>query len=75
VKVCKCRTCLKHYREDKATADWKGFCSQRCMHNKARELGWTPLKARRIGLTEYEVLKRNKQIGSVFVNNLLPTGS
>jgi len=56
----KCRNCLKEYDPNKATADWKGYCSQRCVHAKAKRLGYRKGNPRH---TEFHVLKEAGQIG------------
>jgi hypothetical protein len=53
-----CRNCDKEYSPLKSRADWKGYCSQRCVHEKARKLGYR--KGRN---TEYDVLHGAKQLG------------
>jgi hypothetical protein len=70
IVLCRCRECEKIYREDKATADWKGYCSQKCVHKRSRKFGFNPTLAKKKAYpfhTEYDVLNRAKQIGSVFV--------
>jgi hypothetical protein len=66
--MCRCRNCGDRYQESKSRADCKGYCSQACMHEKARKLGY---KGYRKGMsmypTEYYVLKTANAIGSVFV--------
>ena len=60
---CRCRHCDKVYDERKARGDWKGFCSAKCTHARARYFGW-----RKGGsVSEYTALKNAKCIGSVFV--------
>ena len=61
VMICRCRFCNQVYSEDKSRADYKGYCSQRCLHKKAKELGFRKQSDR----TEYDVLKKAKEIGSV----------
>ena len=39
---CQCRNCGKHYDEARSRADYKGYCSQACLHEKARALGYRP---------------------------------
>lgn len=58
---CICRNCGKEYLEEKATADFTGYCTQGCLRAKAKELGFKPGG----NLTIYRVLKINHQIGSV----------
>jgi hypothetical protein len=59
--LCICRNCHHLYSESKATADFKGYCTMRCQHAKAKELGFKPKGAR----TEYSTLKIARQIGSI----------
>ncbi len=67
---CKCRTCGSLYKEAKSTADYKGYCSQGCLHLKSRELGFRRRNPRPFGVgdTEYQILKQNNQIGSIPVS-------
>lgn len=69
VFICKCRFCAKLYDEAKSSADYKGFCSQRCLHASAKQLGWR--KGKKGQGTEYDILKRNNRIGSVIVEKRL----
>jgi hypothetical protein len=62
---CICRKCGKHYNEQKARGDYKGFCSAKCQHAKAHACGYR--KSRMTNPTEYEALHRAGQIGSVYV--------
>lgn len=63
---CRCRNCGKLYNENKATADFKGYCSQACLHEKARKHGYR--KSQEKFRSEYDILNRAKLIGSVFVD-------
>jgi hypothetical protein len=56
---CICRNCGKEYDNQKARGDYRGFCSAKCQHEKARELGYRPSKGHR----EYGVLKSANMIG------------
>lgn len=56
---CHCRNCQKVYDSEKARGDYKGFCSAKCQHAKAKELGY------RKGQSEYQVLHNAKEIGDV----------
>lgn len=38
--LLKCRNCGKHYWELKSSATYTGFCTERCLVEKARALGW-----------------------------------
>lgn len=66
---CRCRNCGRIYDEAKSTADWKGYCSQKCVHDKARRWGFKKRTAHgsdvRSFHSEYSVLKRHNEIGSV----------
>lgn len=62
---CKCRNCGRVYEEHKATADWKGYCSQRCLHEKARAHGYSKRLDKFYQRSEYDILRRAGQIGSV----------
>jgi hypothetical protein len=62
-KKCKCRQCGGIYNPDKSRADYTGYCSAKCLHAKAKKLGYK--KGKRPG--EYEVLERFGQVGSVYV--------
>ncbi len=57
---CTCRTCTKTYDEHKSRAEYKGYCSAKCLHTMAKRCGYKKGKN-----SEYDVLKRAKQIGSV----------
>jgi len=58
--VCQCRFCAKRYYEHRSQADYKGYCSQKCLHEQCRRLGFKRKKDR-----EYDILSRHKLIGSV----------
>lgn len=60
---CICRNCNHKYDARKSRGDYTGFCSARCQHEKARELGYRKGKSK----SEFDVLKRAKCIGNVFV--------
>lgn len=59
--VCVCRNCRKNYDPKKSRADWKGYCSMKCQHEKAHKLGARDIK------DEYRVLKSANEIGEVYV--------
>jgi hypothetical protein len=65
--ACLCRNCGIKYAEHKATADWKGYCSQRCFHEMAKKRGYSKSRHQKYGPTfsEYAILDRVKEIGSV----------
>lgn len=67
-----CRNCKKRYDPNKSRADYKGYCGQKCLHAKARELGYSSLtyefakKCRSefaAQMTEYGVLKKHGEVG------------
>jgi hypothetical protein len=66
---CICRNCGVEYDSLKARGDWAGFCSAKCQHAKAKELGCKkPTNAHRPGAvaqSEYVVLKAARCIGDV----------
>lgn len=70
--LCKCRNCGKHYQEAKSRADYKGYCSQVCLHEKARSLGYRKPKKHKWMETpsEYQYLSKANKIGSVPVDSL-----
>lgn len=61
---CICRTCSKTYNNQASRADYRGYCSQLCVRNKARSLGWRS-EGLRWNLRLYAVLERNDEIGDV----------
>jgi hypothetical protein len=63
---CTCRACTRTYREDKATADWKGYCSQKCIREKLKTFGYNASKVFKEGKV-YRVLKAHDAIGSIKV--------
>lgn len=73
IKKCECRNCGKIYDEAKSRGDWKGYCSAKCTHEKARSLGYSKAKEKRSGgSSEYTILHRAGEIGSVFVDDDVP---
>ena len=63
---CYCRNCGKKYDEAKSRADYKGYCSQACLHEKAIKHGFKKSKAKSWYLpSEYEVLNKANLIGSI----------
>lgn len=60
--ICQCRNCHKEYDNQKARGEYTGFCSARCQHEKAKELGY---RRSRGGKTEYQILSNAKCIGDV----------
>lgn len=58
-----CRTCGKQYATEKSRADYTGYCSAKCLHAKAKELGYRKGGHR----TEYDVLKSHGDVGSIYV--------
>lgn len=55
---CLCRECGKEYFENKSRADYKGYCSNKCLREMAKRYGWKK------GLNENDYLRG--RIGSVF---------
>ena len=64
---CRCRNCGKKYEEAKSRADYNGYCSQACLHDKAIRQGYRRKNAKLMGIaeSEYAVLHRAGLIGSV----------
>ena len=58
---CICRTCNKIYNSEYSRAEYRGFCSMRCQHGKAKELGFQGQK--KMSITEYRILKNANEIG------------
>lgn len=56
---CKCRNCGIIYDRTKARGEYKGFCSAKCQHTKAKQLGYRKGKS----LSEFQILKKAKCIG------------
>lgn len=63
---CQCRNCGKEYPEHKSRADYKGYCSAKCLHDKAKKLGFRKTRHGR-GHYEYDTLKNANEIGSVYI--------
>lgn len=70
--LCRCRTCGDQYEESKSRAEFKGYCSAGCLHEKSKKLGYRKPKKSwdKSGESEYNVLKRNNQVGSIFVKDV-----
>ncbi len=66
-RTCECRNCNKRYVAHKATADYKGYCTQKCFLAKARQMGWKPKSKANFHIkmmeTPYAILSRNGLIG------------
>lgn len=62
---CICRFCKKEYNNQTSRCDYTGYCTQRCMKAKARELGWTPAIEKMYKVSIYDKLKRHGQVGDV----------
>lgn len=58
---CLCRNCNKQYDMYKSRAEYQGYCSMKCQHAKAKELGYKQNGTQ----TEYQVLNSNNAIGSI----------
>jgi hypothetical protein len=65
LRQCVCRHCNKVYDNQKARGDWRGFCSAKCQHARAKWFGWRPKGS----VSEYTALKNAKCIGDVYVIN------
>lgn len=63
LRLCICRKCKKQYDESKSRGDYKGFCSAKCQHTMAKELGYRKNGER----SEFSTLQRHNEVGSVFV--------
>jgi hypothetical protein len=59
--ICICRTCKKEYDEFKARGDYTGFCSAKCQHEKAKQLGYRKGQKK----SEYYVLDQANCVGSI----------
>lgn len=62
---CQCRNCYKTYDNLKSRGDYTGFCSAKCQHEKARELGYRKSKERERGRGEFQILNTAGCIGDV----------
>jgi superfamily I DNA/RNA helicase len=63
--MCVCRQCGKVYDEAKSRADLKGYCSQKCMFEKAKKHGWKKKDNDKRGRSYVDVLTSKKDVGSV----------
>ena len=64
--LCRCRNCGKKYEESKSRAQFQGFCSAQCQHEKAWTLGYRKKKGwQPISQSEYSILKAANMIGSL----------
>ncbi len=70
--MCKCRNCSKVYEETKARGDWKGYCSAKCQHEKAKTVGYRKGTS---GGSEYDHLNNAKAVGSVYVVQVTVPGA
>jgi hypothetical protein len=73
---CICRNCGKVYCDMKSLADYTGYCTQRCMKQKAKSFGYSESKAKaaknlysRMRISLHGYLKRNNALGSVYATN------
>ena len=66
---CRCRYCHKKYDINKSRSDYTGYCSQKCLNTKAKELGWkgnensSPFADKSKSL--YAILHDADQIGNI----------
>ena len=66
MKCCKCRNCGRMYDPNKSRADFTGYCSAACMHEKSRSFGYKKSAGRiKDGVTEYDVLKKHNAVGNI----------
>lgn len=63
--VCKCRNCGKMYDPHKSRADMTGFCSQACMHEKSKSLGYRKPRDSYAKDDEYDILRQNNCVGLI----------
>lgn len=61
--LCECRLCGKQYNNQTTKAEYTGYCSAKCLHQSAREVGW-----RKGHGPEFDALKRSYGVGNVFVH-------
>lgn len=61
---CECRFCQKRYNYLKATADYKGYCSMKCQHAKARKLGYR--KGKNHETSSGHFLFNKNQVGNIY---------
>ena len=59
--MCVCRKCHREYDESRSRADYRGYCSQACLHAMAKKLGFKKKPSDR----EYRILLKNGEIGNV----------
>lgn len=57
---CICRQCQKQYDPKKSRADFTGYCSQKCMHAKAKDLGFK----KSLGNSCWQTLKNAGELGN-----------
>jgi hypothetical protein len=67
--MCLCRNCGKKYDDMKSRAEWAGYCSAKCQHEKAKQLGCKKSESTSF---EYEVLSRSGCIGNVPADEEIP---
>lgn len=64
--VCRCRNCGTTYDSRRSRADFTGFCTAACQHEKAQALGFKKRKGwQPVDNTEFQILKRNNMVGDV----------
>ena len=69
--ICRCRNCGDRYDSDKTRAEIAGYCTQACVHEKARRHGYRKCPPRYVSRSqreypsEYEILRRADQVGHV----------
>jgi hypothetical protein len=63
--LCKCRNCGKKYDNQTSRAWYTGYCSQKCLREKAKALGWHESKKKVGGCQIYRVIMEAGQVGNV----------
>ena|ERR1017187_2835352 len=67
--MCVCRNCPKVYDQNTSRADYMGYCSMKCQHEKAKKLGYK----KGPGSAEWVCLNQNEAVGRVpYVDALMP---
>src|ERR1019366_1567192 len=71
--MCVCRNCPKVYDQNNSRADYMGYCSMKCQHEKAKKLGYKKSNERLSNTSEWHYLHDRQVIGRVpYVDALAP---
>ncbi len=62
---CQCRNCGKSYEMTTSRAKFHGYCSQKCVHIKTKQLGYKKGNL----ASEYTILALSKEIGHITVKS------